>query len=445
MFNKILKEVYLKRFLSTLIFLLPIFLFSQETISLDYAIQLARENNLTLQSSYFQKESARWSYQNSITQYMPKVNFVYTGVYLDKGLEPFPGVVLQDKQNHVTNLQVEQILFAGGRLYNANQISKILYQIEENNYLKMIVDTEVRVTDLYYMILQTLSTIDILTLHLSLCQDLKTNTEILYQNGIGLETDIMQWDLRIIEIENQRDNVWNSFLSLEQAWAQTIGIQNIYDIPLPESVPIESFLIEIHDFANLEKPIKNERMNDFLTRVHSSNIDLKNIDRTLEAAKYSRNISKADFLPSAFLSFNYELSNDSAIDKIQFLRDPAWQLVANVSFPIFHGFRNSTSDRSNAYQLQAQARILNETKRGIEITARQAWFNFDSAVSFVIQNEKHYHLAERSLAIIRNLYQQGMTTNIALTDAQNAALVSNIQYINSIYEYISVKNKLNSF
>ena len=447
-----------KLFLFVFIFCIGSVLFTQDTfrdnvgeplgtISLERAIEMARDNNLNLQSSYFQMESARWSYQNSRSQYMPRINFNYTGIILDKGLEfeLFPGmepIVLQDKQNHVTNLQLEQLLFAGGRIYNAQQISRLQYEMSQNSYQKMQLDTDMRVTEYYYMILQTLSTYEILRLHLSLCQDLKENTEILFQNGIGLETDIMQWELRIIEIENQRNTLWNTLVNIEQVWALTLGLEDIYDIPMPASIPIEEVLQEIREFSFLDNEVKRTRMNDFLSQVQENNLDLINLARTQETIQYMRNISRADFFPTAFLSFSYETSNDTQIDQIRFLRDPSWQIMANVSIPIFHGFRNITSYRANEYQIRAQSRVLTEGTRGLEIQARQAWFDFDSSVNNVMQNEKSSTLADRSLEIIRNLHQQGMTTNVALTDAQNTALASNIQFINSVYEYINTKNRL---
>ena len=437
-----------RRILFVIVLFMCSILQAQNTISLEKAIEMARENNLSLQSSSYQMESARWAYQNSKAQFMPKVNFVYTGIFLDRGLEfeliPGNPIVMQDKQNHITNLQVEQILFAGGRIYHANQISRLQYEMSQNSFQKKLLDTDSMVTEYYYALLQTLSTTEVLNLHLSLCQELKANAEILFRNGIGLETDIMQWELIIIEIENQLNSVNNAMANLEQIWALTLGWDDIYEIPLPEFVVIENVLDEIREFSMLDNDVKRVRMNDFLDQVQQSNLDLINLARTQETMKYRRNISKADFMPTAFLSFSYETSNDTQIDQIRFLRDPSWQIMANVSIPLFHGFRNITNYRASEYQIKAQSRVLDEGTRGLEINARQAWFDFDSTVNNVIQNEKSSSLADRSLNIIRNLYQQGMTTNVALTDAQNSALASNIQFINSIYDYMNTKNRLNN-
>ncbi|MCL2063490.1 MAG: TolC family protein [Candidatus Cloacimonetes bacterium] len=424
-------------------------LLAQETISLEKAIEMARENNLNLQSSYYQMESARWTFQNAKAQFMPRINFIYTGLILDKGIEfelfeEMPPITMQDKQNHITSLQLEQILFTGGRIYNAQNVSRLQYEMSQNNYQKMLLETESMVTEYYYTILQTLSTYEVLRLHLSLCQELKVNTEILFQNGIGLETDVMQWELRILEIENQRNILWNTLINIEQIWALTLGIEDIYNIPMPEAIPIDEVLQEIRNFSILDNEVKRSQMNDFLNLVQTNNLDLINLSRTQESIHYLRNMSKADFMPTAFLSFSYETSNDTQIDQIRFLRDPTWQIMANVSIPIFHGFRNITNFRANEFQLRSQIKILEEGTRGLDIQARQAWFDFDSSVNNVIQNEKTNDLAERSLNIIRNLYQQGMTTNVALTDAQNSALASNIQFINSIYDYMNSKNRLNN-
>ena len=426
-----------------IVFCFGCILLAQSTISLEEAIEMARENNLSLQSSFFQMESARWAYQNSRTQFMPKINFVYTGIVLDQEIESF-GMVLQDKQNHVTSLQVEQTLFAGGRVYNANQMSRLQYEMSQNDYQKMQLETDSRVTENYYALLRTSSTINIMEHNLSLCNDLKENTEILFRNGIGVETDVMQWELTIIEIENQLNALNNAFETQLQGWALILGIEDIYNIPVPEYKAVDDTMLEIREFAMLDNSIKSLRMNDFLTRVQQGNFDLINLGMTQETLQYSRRMSRADFMPSVFASFSSELSNDTRIDQIRFLRDPSWQVMVNVSIPLFHSFRNITNYRANEYQVMAQNRNLEEGTRGIEIQARQAWLDFDSSVNNVLQNEKHQNLAERSLEATRNLYQQGMTTNVALTDAQNSAMASAVQYINSIHDYINAKNRLNN-
>ena len=425
-------------------------LIAQNTISLEEAITMARENNLSLQSNYYQMEASRWTYENSRAQFLPKLNLSATTLILDKEQSidlGFAQMTLQDKNTYSLGLSAEQVFFAGGRIYRFNNISKLQYEMSQNNYRKALLDTDNRVTELYYTLLQTLSAYEILRLHLELCHDIKDNTQVLFNNGIGLETDIMLWELRIIEIENQRNSVWNAIVNLEQLWGLTLGIDDIYNIPLPEIVDIEDILIEIREFSLLGNEQKRDKMNDYLSKVNQNNIDLLNLSKSKEILYHYNRIAAADFMPTLFASFNMDLGTASDISDMgkAFQEDNTWQIMANINIPLFHGFRNITNYRAREYEIRSQTRMLEEGTKGLDIQSRQIWYDFDNATNNVIQLEKYYNLAERSLGIIRNLHNEGMATNVTLQDAQNSALAANLQFINSIYDYVNIKNKLNSF
>ena len=64
------------------------------TISLEDAIQTARENNLSLQRVRYEMEASRWSYLNSRTQFLPKINLSETMVLLDEEVVLMPAIPL---------------------------------------------------------------------------------------------------------------------------------------------------------------------------------------------------------------------------------------------------------------------------------------------------------------------------------------------------------------
>ena len=425
-------------------------LFSQNTINLEQAITMAQKKNLSLESSFYQMKSSQWVYQNARTQFFPKANLVYTGLFLKddvvfdlRPLFPRP-IIMQDQQNHAINLQVDQVFFAGGLFYHNYQISRLQYTMNQHQYSQMLLDIASKVTEYYYVQLQTTATIEVLKFHLSLCEELMRNTEILFHNGIGLETDIMQWELSMIEIENQLLSMHNAETNMIQSWALLLGVDNIYEVPRPEPVNLDEILMEIRDYCKLEATEKNILLNNFLLLVDSNNYNRKNLSLHQEVLLYWVKRARSDFLPTLFGSFTLELSNDNRLAKMHLSKEPSWQIMANLSFPLFHSLRNISNYRSNFYDVKSQNVMLIESTKNLEIQARQSWFDFDSSANNVIQNEKHYLLAERSLNIIRSLYQQGMTTNLALTDAQNSVLTSNIQLIKSIYDCISIKDKLHN-
>ena len=432
----------MKKFISLILFSMSAFLFAQQTITLSQALSQARENNLHLQNYYYQKETAYWNYQNSKAMFMPKLNLVYNGVYrqdeIKRSIANFD-FVLQDKQNHITRLQLDHVLFAGGKVYNAHRFQKIQNETSVNLYQRISFETDMLVSNTYYSILQNRENLDVLQSHLVLCQAIKEDL------SETVETDILQWDLRIIEIEKQIVATQNAQKTLIQQWGVVLGIPIIQDIPLPEDTSVDHFMLEIREFALLDNATKTAKMNEYIETVLENNLYLRNIALFQDASKYRKNIDKADFMPTVYMSAFYELTNDTNIKDIKFLQEPAWQVGFNISIPIFHGFRNFTNYKASQNQLQAQGRNLIENRRDQIEQAKQAWFDFDLSASTIMQNEKYYNLAERSLDITKNLHDKNVFTNVALIDAQNDALQSHLNFINSIYDYISAKIKMENF
>lgn len=427
------------------------FAFADTFISLEEAISLAMENNHSLKSYYNEMHSARWSVINSKTQFLPKVNFLETAIFFDEerlvipemdfGLITIPEVK-QDKRAFISTLQVEQILFAGGRIYNSGKIADINYQISKNNYDKQLQELSVKVTEHYYQILKIKSALEILHNHKSICEDIRANAEVLYNNGIGLETDIMQWDLQLIEIENQLIQTESALRLLYDSWDILLGIKGKFRLSKPDIQAFESIKAEIKNYYLLSDIEKNERMKDFIASLRKSNYDFDNLNKSHQSLNYLSKIAKADFMPSIFLSFNYEIENDKRLD---FKGADNWQIMANVSIPLFHSGRNYSQYKSQRYKIQSQKNLIEESLQGIEILAKQAWYDFENSVNSFMQAERSYYLSERALTLSRALYAQGMLTNTALTEAQNNSQNNHLLYVGRLYDYIIHKNNLSKF
>ncbi len=426
-------------------------IYAETFINLNDAIELAKENNYTLKSSFYEMESARWSSRNSKTQFLPKLNLNQTAVILDKERILMPEIDLggavipetkQDRKNFNTSIQLEQILFAGGKIYNASKIAELQYEISKNNYGKQLKELSAKVTEYYYQILKTQAILRTLQIHKNLCEEIKSNAEVLYNNGIGLETDVMQWELKIIEIENQIIQTDTAMKLLLDNWALVLNLDSTYDIPLPQIIELEDISAEISSYMTMSQVEKREQMLEYLEKVQKGNYDIDNLQKGKQTLNHLDKIAKADFMPSLFVSMNYEIENDN---KLNFKGDDNWQIMANISIPLFHSGRNYTNYKAQQYQIKSQLSQIEENTKGLDILAKQAWYDHDSSSHTVKQSKKSYSLAEKALNITRRLYQQGMATNLALTEAQSSFQDSEIQYTNSIYDYIINKSNLNKF
>ncbi|MFA7074120.1 MAG: TolC family protein [Endomicrobiaceae bacterium] len=424
---------------------------AENLITLEEAIEIAIENNLSLKSSYNNMQSSKWASTNAKTQLLPKLNFNETAILYDKERVIMPEINLgsivipetkQDKKNFISTLQLEQVLFAGGKLYNSSKISALQYQISINNYEKKLKDLTAKVQEYYYQILKTQSSIEILQNQKQLCEDIKNNAETLFNNGIGLETDVMQWELQVIQVENQLIQLEASYKLLLDSWSILLGFESKYNNTLPKTIELDEIFAEVETYNSFTNSEKEQKLNEYLSKVKTTNYDIKNLENSKQSLNYLNRISKADFMPSLFLNMNYEIENDN---KLNLDGDNNWQIMANLSIPLFHSGSNYSNYQNQKYEIKSQMNLIEENVQSLMIIAKQAWYDYDNAINSLKQANKSNIIAKRALELTHKLYLQGMTTNLSLTEAQNTNQTSELQFINSIYDYIIYKNNLNKF
>ena len=158
--------------------------------------------------------------------------------------------------------------------------------------------------------------------------------------------------------------------------------------------------------------------------------DLASAEASLHAAQATLRGEKAQRLP--VISFNADFGGAGA-NTGNF--NSVYTVSGNVSVPIYTGGRireDIEQARSDVARREAEYADL---KGRIAYDVRVAWLDLtasDSGVAVATRNEA---LAEKALVQSQDRYSNGVTNYLELVQAQEAVVVANDNYIQSLYSY----------
>jgi outer membrane protein TolC len=117
--------------------------------------------------------------------------------------------------------------------------------------------------------------------------------------------------------------------------------------------------------------------------------------------------------------------------------DLRWNWVAgvNLSLPLFSGFETrGRIAKSQADYAGAKAQLL-DVEQQVRLETRQAFLHIKEAEAQVASQVQNVRQAERVLRIARQRYDQGLGTQLEVTDSQVALTQARVNEISALYRH----------
>ena len=158
-------------------------------------------------------------------------------------------------------------------------------------------------------------------------------------------------------------------------------------------------------------------------------------------ARLDKKNHQSGYLPKIYAGFNY--GYNSARSDASLLFSEKWydfgSLGATLSIPIFDGFYK----RSKIQQIQINIEQLDFQKssleKSIDIEIQQARINLQSNLNVLDIQKENQALAENIFRISKIKFQQGVGSNLELTNADNEFKTAQSNYLAALYQSILSK------
>ncbi len=403
---------------------------AQEMLTLSQCLQMAVDNNLSLQKNRNEIAKGKYSISENQAKLLPQINAV---AQLNDNFTPpvsvtdgsaygkLYNVTKTLQYNASAGLQLQMPLY-NQMVYTAIDIAKIADQLNKLSYEKAREDLIMQTAKMYYMAQNTSEQIRLVNDNIKRLEELRDITQAFYDNQMSLEVDLKRVNLNIENLTVQRDN---AAAMLEQQYTM---LKYVIDYPADKNIKVTDV------DPNQIETVKADGLNVNL-------YELQLLQQKKELTQKQVKLAKDGYLPSVSLtgSLMYSAFTDKIEHWIHSGDSNHWYgsngLGIQLRVPVFDGFEKRSKIRKAKVEAES-ARI------GYEDALKGMQANYVNAVSEVNNSQRNYKkqldnyvLAQDVYNVTADQYKEGVTSMTAVLQDEMRMSEAMNNYLNAYYRY----------
>jgi outer membrane protein TolC len=165
--------------------------------------------------------------------------------------------------------------------------------------------------------------------------------------------------------------------------------------------------------------------------------DLKSAQSQVEAAAKALAAARAQRLPSAAISGNYEVIGTNPAQS-----HGAFTVVGTLSIPLWQGGRTAGEIAQAEAVLAERQAELDDTRGQVEAQVRQAFLDLEAAAGQVEVARKNVQVAQETLEMTRARMEAGIINTVEVVQAQQTVASAQLDLIDSVFAHNLAKLSL---
>ncbi len=414
-----------------------------QALSLSDAVKMAMENNPELQIARLEEDKAVQRTREVRSAFLPQVSaslqyirniqvpvFFFPAFKFDpvEGLVPEEGRLqairagLANSYNLTGSVQMPLIQ---EDLRHAGIMSEIGQTLAKESVGAARVQKARDVKKSYYDVLMAEEQAKLMRQNISRGEETLAQVRSLLAKGLATEADTLRAFVAVENLRPMLTKIQNGTNLARAALAISLGLNSAQNLALTDSLTLAAK-------PETQRSLQNELAGALSTRPDVKQLSLQ---RDLSAAELASN--QAAYLPSLAAFGQYQIVSQA--DNFDFSKQMFPQssfLGIQVNVPIFNGFRtDSRVQQSTISKIQAEKRLdFVKSVIGTEIQLAEASYN--EAAQRLLAQERTVQAAERSLRLIRSRFQQGLSKQLEVSDADLALAQAKANYSQAIYDIL---------
>lgn len=401
--------------------------------SVKEAIDYASKNNVAVKNALLDYQIQEQSNRATTSQALPQVtgNLGLTDyIQIPTTLIPGefigqPGTFIPVKfgttWNATGGVTLKQTLFDGQVFVGlqARDASLEYYQQKQ-----AITETMIRanIYKIYYQLLISKSQIEQIDANIANQQALLHNSTEMFKNGFAEQLDVDKATVQLANLQSEKIqtefNVSNGYLALKV----------LMGMPVRDSLHLTDTLT--YDM------IRDAVLTDDYKYTDRHEYKLLQVGQQLNEFDIKR--YKKQYIPTVSLTANY--SQYQYTNEFNLAAKNTWYpttyLGLNVSVPIFDGFNKDANIKQAKLRLQQTMNNMDSLKIRIDNDVREAQLRFTAALATLDYQKKNMDLSERVYEQTRKKYEQGLGSNLEITNALTDQKTAQANYFNALYSAV---------
>lgn len=450
-----MKKIFAALAFTAMIFV-PAFAQEQEqekvmTLTVERAVELAKENSKTLKSAEIDLEMKKRASQYSWNVFLPKVQASFsaartTELDLDQangmigmanalgqiasalpGGQPYvPQELITEKEKYHWALvgEVNASLNLSLAYISMIRAAKVDYECGKITWEQSQKQTLMNVKKLFYGLLLQQESLDVKKATLENARQRATQAEANYRSGLIPELRLLNAQ---VTYENQKPEVESAQQSLNQAMDNFVFL---IGLPVGTKIQLE---------GSIEPSYVNVSSDELLEKYSVNSLDYQNLKGAIDSLKLNLSaMNLSSYTPALVLSYNYQpmktfVSDDSKWnDQGKFAASLVWNLTDMLPFS---ANRQKAADvKANLRKLELKMEMLVEKQK---VDVKKAVDTLNQAREQIDSMGRNIALAQRAYDSSARSYRNGTTELLDLRDSESQLNQAKLGQLNQKFNYIS--------
>ena len=297
------------------------------------------------------------------------------------------------------------------------------------------------VTKAYYSVLVNNERIGLFENNIARVDSLLRTTKALNQNGFAEAIDVDRIQVTLNNLKSER----LKFLNLQNLSIGLLKFQMNY--PMEKEISVAGSLATLQVDENLFNEYQQGW--DYKNRIEFQVLDtqrkLQELDiKNKHSASFPSlvgfaNLGYSTQSPnvSGIFKTNSNFTDDGVIGPDKWYSYSAFGITLNV--PLFSGLQRTYQVQQAKLNLLKIENSFTSLKQGIDLSIQQNTIVFKNAVESFRSQRENIELADRVARITKIKYEQGVGSNIEVTDAESSLRESQVNYYNALFDAIVAK------
>ncbi len=411
--------------LSAVLFFSVHLVFSQvpDVITVDKAVKMAAENNLTVRSEKYQLSAKRRSSRNRWNSFVPDITA--GSAYSRANEKP---VIGDYHWNLSSSIQAQLALSLS--LFDGIKYLMLDYEAGQISYEDALKALERDVRKSFYNIILLRENISLLEENMKTAEKRYNQADINFRNGLVSELDKLQSQVSYEQLKPEFVELKNSYAKALLSFKQIIGLEKEADITLKGEIAPEDYVIEVNELIFTSLP---------------NRLDIQKLIANIKLMKTSRDsVIHKDKFPSLLFTYqkNMVFLNDPLADPLFKDTENDWTdtgtFTISLSFDLdsyIPGFKTDTELKNREDEIKSLEAQLARTLQLAETEIRSYVMEIEKSrkkIEFLLMNEK---LSERAYELAEEGYNAGTVELLTLESSSDDLQKARLNVLSEKYNY----------
>ena len=358
----------------------------------------------------------------NLTDYLSIPTNLLPGEFFGQPPGTYIPVKFGTKYNASYTGRLSQILF-DGQVFIGLQARKSSILLRQQTVEVTQEEIKANVYKVYYQLVVGQVQTKIIDANIARTEKLLHDTKELFKNGFQEQLDVDKVNVSLSNLRTQRTSVEN------QLETGNIGLKYLIGMPVKEQLVLTDSLND--------QDLKDDLLNGTFKYEDRPEYRLQQTAAIL--GQYNIKRYQASYYPA--LSVNGTFSRNAQRNQFNFFdKNKQYFTTSYLSFdlsiPIFDGFAKASRIQQARLQLRQTQNTISDLQNSIDNDVQTARVQIRNALTTMDEQKKNMALAEQVYNQTKKKYEQGLGSNLEITNAEADLITAQNNYFSAVYDAI---------